>query len=103
MSTAPPTAAMWTWPPDVKVNNTRNPEMANPRLVNQQNLNVTDLLRFKNHLDTNDPNKEPPKLELYKTAAKPILYWRSAELPAQRPADYDQIGRDLKKIENDIA
>ena len=84
------------WPPDVKASTIRDPRLADPRLVDPNNLILADKARFDNHIAANDPNREPPKLELFKTAARPIMFWRSTEIPAQRPSDYDKIGKDIK-------
>ena len=89
------------WPPEVKA----KPRIGeiNPRLFNQDNVIEADIVRFRDHLNANDPNREPPKLDLFKSAARPILFWRTAEIPANRPSNYDQIGREIDEIKGELA
>jgi hypothetical protein len=85
------------WPPEVKPNNSRDLNFVNPRLKND--IPSEDLTRFETHIKESDPNREAPPLQLYRTAELPILFWRTAEINATRPTDYNKIVNDLKTLE----
>ena len=89
------------WPPEVKAKSRTT--QVDSRLFNQENLAEADIRRFQNHLKDNDPNREPPKLDLFRTAARPILFWRTAEIGANRPGSYDQIGREIEETKAELA
>jgi hypothetical protein len=86
------------WPPEVKPNNTRELQFVDARM--KRNVAPEDLVRFEKHLLENDPNRASPPLYLYKTAERPILFWRTAEINAIRLTDYDKIVNDLKTLED---
>jgi hypothetical protein len=83
------------WPPEVKPNNTRDLQFVDARM--KKDISPEDLRRFEKHLLENDPNRQSPPLHLYKTAERPILFWRTAEITATRLADYGKIVNDLAK------
>jgi hypothetical protein len=85
------------WPPEVKPNNARELQFVNARL--KQNVPQEALMSFEKHIHENDPNRPAPALQLYKTAAKPILFWRTTEVNATRPNDYQKIVKDLKDLQ----
>jgi hypothetical protein len=84
------------WPPEVKPNNTRELQFANPRLM--KDIPQEELNRFEKHIRDNNPNLPAPSLQLYKTAERPILFWRTAEINATRPTDYNKIVNELKHL-----
>jgi hypothetical protein len=86
------------WPPEVKPNNTRELQFVDARM--KKNVAPEDVDRFQKHLLENDPNRPSPPLYLYKTAERPILFWRTAEINATRLTDYDKIVNDLKTLED---
>jgi hypothetical protein len=88
------------WPPEVSAK-PRSTRLLNPRLLGE--VAPADIQRFENHIGANDPNREPPKLDLFKTAARPILFWRTAEILANRPANYDKIGKDIEEFKAERA
>ncbi|MSQ93515.1 MAG: hypothetical protein EXR98_03040 [Gemmataceae bacterium] len=91
------------WPPEVKPDAARAWKLADPLLMNRLNLKEADEQLLERHLAQHDPNKPAPALDLFQSADLPILFWRSAELPPIRPADYDRIVKDLDKVAADLA
>jgi hypothetical protein len=92
------------WPPEVKPNNAPVFKAdRDPRLINRSNVNPEEFRRFQQHMMGQDPTKEAPKFELFNTAAKPILFWRTGDLPAIRIGDYAKIEKDMKKAATELA
>ncbi len=89
------------WPPEVKADNTRELQTIDPRI--KRAVAPEDLLRFEKHVAEHDPNRPAPSLKLYLTAERPILYWRTAEANAPKPADYKQINADIQKFKDERA
>src|SRR5207247_1478261 len=42
-------------------------------------------------------------LDLFRSAERPVLFWRTGELQQNRPTDFAKVGRDLEKIGKDLA
>jgi hypothetical protein len=99
-SAASPYRAM-PWPPKAKTNPARIWKGADPRLIDPKQIREKDFMNFKQQLDQNDPLKPPPDLDLFKDAEKPILFWRTAERIPERPSDYAEIERNMKKFQAD--
>ncbi len=89
------------WPPKAKTNAARMWKAEDPRLIDRKQIREQDLLNFKQQMDQTDPLKPPPDLDLFKDAEKPILFWRTAERIPERPIDYAEIDRNLKKYRAD--
>ena len=93
------------WPPKVKSNNARlMKRQADPRLINRAKMDERDLQNFFQQLGQADPLRPLPEFDdLYKNAAKPILFWRTDERLPPRPGEYADIARNLAKIKEDSA
>jgi len=103
LSASSPYRAM-PWPPEVKPNMARAWKMdLDPRLIDRKNISPEEQQRFNQHLAANDPNKQPPNFELFNTASKPILFWRTGETAALRVGDYAKIEKELKKFAGELS
>ena len=89
------------WPPKAKPSTTRMWKPEDPRLIDRKQIQPKDLVNFQQQLDQNDPLKALPELDLFKDAEKPILFWRTGERIPERPSDYADIERNLKKYQAD--
>jgi hypothetical protein len=90
------------WPPKAKTSNTRILKRdADPRLINRENLAGKDFMDFEQQLEQMDPLRAAPEFDMFKHAEKPILFWRTAERIPERPSDYAEIDRNLKKYQAD--
>ncbi|MBM3994766.1 MAG: hypothetical protein FJ303_11520 [Planctomycetes bacterium] len=86
------------WPPEVKANRTRDFRFVEPRLSRGVTLQAWEELR--KHVEGLDPTQPVPSLDLFRTAQKPMLYWRTAVIPARRENDYRKIVDDLRAIDD---
>jgi hypothetical protein len=84
------------WPPEVKAENTRELQLINPGL--KKEVAPEDLERFDKYVKEHDPKQGPKVLKLYETAERPILFWRTVEINANRPADYKKVITDLQQF-----
>jgi hypothetical protein len=83
------------WPPDVKLNTGRDVSAA---LAQFRHVDEVDRERFKSKLYDVDPYKEPEVLlKLYESADRPMLFWRTDEIPAQRATDFKKLTVELAK------
>jgi len=89
------------WPPKAKTNPARMWKEPNHRVIDQEQIRPADLLNFKQQMAQNDPLKAPPDLDLFKDAENPILFWRTVERIPERPSEYGEIERNLKKYRDD--
>lgn len=96
-ATSPYTAM--PWPPKAKTSTTRIWKGADPRLIDPNQLRQKDLANFEQQMGQADPLKAAPELDLFKDAEKPILFWRTGERVPERPTDYADIDRNLKKYQ----
>ncbi len=87
------------WPPNAKPSTTRMWKPEDPRLIDRKQIRQEDFEDFMKQLGQNDPLKAIPELDMFKDAEKPILFWRTAERIPERPADYGDIDRNLKKYQ----
>ncbi len=90
------------WPPEVRPDAARAWKMADRFLVNRLKITEEDQRVLHQHLAQHDPNLKAPPLDLFPSADLPILFWRSAELPPNRPADFDKVARDLQKTTEEL-
>jgi hypothetical protein len=91
------------WPPEVELNRTRDVRfLAGPSLYKDIDPDALDNLR-KEMSKINPASREVPKIAMYKTAPKPILFWRTGEIAAHRPADFAQAKSDLQAQTDAIA
>jgi hypothetical protein len=89
------------WPPKAKPSTTRMWKPEDPRLIDRKQIGEKDWMNFQQQLSQNDPLKPVPDLDLFKDAEKPILFWRTGERIPERPGEYADIERNLKKYQAD--
>jgi hypothetical protein len=89
------------WPPKAKPSTTRIWKQEDPRLIDRKQIGQEDFESFMRQLGQNDPLKAIPELDMFKDAEKPILFWRTGERIPERPVDYADIERNLKKYQAD--
>ncbi|MBI2807942.1 MAG: hypothetical protein HYX68_23405 [Planctomycetes bacterium] len=95
-----------SWPPEVRPNLARAGMLhgeLDPTLINRRNVDQKEQARFEAHLAQHGPNAQIPNFDLFKTADRPILFWRTAELPPNRPSDLAKVSADLKRFEKRLA
>ncbi|MBI3824158.1 MAG: hypothetical protein HY289_15935, partial [Planctomycetes bacterium] len=89
------------WPPEVDSTKTRGNRFLPQAL--HRGVKGEDYQRMKKFLDDQDPDRpEGTKLALYKTAAMPILFWRTDEINPERRGDYKQVIEDLKQLGDEL-
>lgn len=91
------------WPPEVRPDAARAWKLADRFVTQRMNIKEEDQRLLHQHLAQHDPNQKAPPLDLFTSADMPILFWRSAELPPNRPSDFDRVVRDLQKVTGDLA
>lgn len=82
------------WPPRVKANNTRMlQKQPDPRLINRENVDPRAQAAFNEYLAQQNPLAPAPVFDdLFKNAAKPILFWRTAKRdPATLPTKFEEL------------
>ena len=85
------------WPPEVTSGEERDAHFADLRF--NKGITKDDLDRFQKHFKDSDPTQRVPTLQLFKSAPRPILFWRTDEKTANPPTDYNKIVNDLKTLD----